>query len=222
MARASIHRLLHWALKNAATASTGLAESMPDEEWNRWLAETIASPAFAEVSQAAGEFLGWYNGDYQARWVWVHCQDSDNWERVHQLACEYSEFFIFDRMAEITPSDRLEEWDRHVLHETENHGQIAAFCRWLPVELAGVLRIHFDHSDEEWGACAYQGYLAKSPEPVLRHDWRCRETLPNWQVKLLDRRLFAPEAIRPAPEVVDIQTAEWDFRQVEPFSRRGI
>ena len=81
---------------------------------------------------------------------------------------------------------------------------------------------HFDHSDSERGACAYQAHLAKSPEPVLLHEWQQEGNLRGWQVKLLDRRLFAPRAVRPGPFVEDIQNAEADFRLEDPFSRREL
>jgi hypothetical protein len=224
LARASIRRLLHWTLGDAATARSCPTESIPDstEEWNGWLTEILATSEFADIAKAAGEFLCWFAGEHNARWIWVQCHGSRDWERLHNLAREYNEWFIFDRLAQITPPDQLEEWDCHVLHQPEDHGQIKAFCRWLSPEYAAVLRSHFDHSDSDWGACAYQSYLAKSPEPVLRHEWRRRENFPGWQVKLLDRRLFAPEAIRPGPVVEDIQEADFDFRLEDPFSRRGI
>jgi hypothetical protein len=120
------------------------------------------------------------------------------------------------------PSDRLEEWDQLFLCQYEDHGQMRAFCQWLPPEYADVLRSHFDHSDQDWRTCAYHGYLAKAPEAVLQHHWRRRDDLPAWQVRLLDRRLFAPSAVRPGPVVEDIQDAEMDCRLEDPFSRRGI
>jgi hypothetical protein len=226
-ARASIHRLLRWSLKDAAAAAPCPAGSIPQsgEEWSNWLEHALASSAFAEVAQAAGEFLTWWGrrkDESDARWVWVHCHGPNDWQRLHQLALQYSERFIFDRLAEIAPPGELDAWDTLVLHECEDHGQIGAFCRWLPPEYAGVLRSHFGHSGSDWAACAYQCYLAKSPQPVLFHEWRRREEKPGWQVKLLDRRLFAPEAIRPGPVVVDTQDAEYDFRLEEPFSRRGL
>jgi len=224
LARASIHSLLHWTVKDAAVGASCLAESMPDcsEEWSRWLAQTLAAPAFTDIATAAGEFLGWLTGEFNARWLWTYCHGPNDWQKLHQLALQCDDWFVYDHLADIMPPDRLEEWDSLVLWESEDHGQMRAFSRWLPPEYAAVLRSHFDHSDSEWGACAYQAYLAKSPEPVLVHEWRRRESLPAWQVKLLDRRLFAPEAVRPGPIVEDVQDAEADFRLEDPFSRRGL
>ena len=79
----------------------------------------------------------------------VSCHGPSDWGKLHELARGNNELFIFDRLAEITPPDQLEEWDCHVLHEPEDHGQIKAFCRWVPAEYAAVLRSHFDHSDSD-------------------------------------------------------------------------
>lgn len=202
-------------------------EPIPDsaEHWKAWLDQILTTPAFADVMAAAEGFLNWYghiDAERAARQLWVSCHGPGDWRRLHQLALAHDESFIYERLAEIMPSDRLEEWDWVVLHESNDKGQIRAFCRWLPAEYADVLRSHFDHSDADWGACAYQAYLAKAPEAVLQHQWRKGDSLPGWQARLLDRRLFAPPSIRPGPVVEDIQNAEWDFRLQDPFSRRGI
>jgi hypothetical protein len=226
MVRGSIHVLLRLLLLD--TAAPCPSEPIPGsaEGWKAWLDQILTTAAFADVAAAAGEFLSWYGGhidtERAARRLWVSCHGPDDWRRLHELALQNSDCFIYARLAEIMPSDRLEEWDWLVLHESEDHGQIRAFCRWLRPEYADVLRSHFDHSDAEWGACAYHAYLAKAPEAVLQHQWRRRDRLPGWQVRLLDRRLFAPPAVRPGPVVEDIQDAEWDFRLEDPLSRRGI
>ena len=224
LAKANIRRLLHWSLRDAAAAAPCPTQAIPQssEEWSSWLEHTLATPPLADTARSVGEFPTWWDQERWARWVWVHCHGPSDWQKLHQLAVQYSERFIFDRLAEITPPDQLDAWDTLVLHECEDHGQIGAFCRWLRPEYAGVLRSHFDHSDSDWAACAYQCYLAKSPQPVLFYEWRRREEKPGWQVKLLDRRLFAPEAIRPGPVVEDIQDVEYDFRLEDPFSRRGL
>lgn len=85
-----------------------------------------------------------------------------------------------------------------------------------------ALRAHFDHSDRDWGACAYQNQLAKAQEPILRHLWRRASDSFAWQAELLDRRLFAPERVRPAAIVEDIQTVEGDLRLQEPFNHRSF
>jgi hypothetical protein len=224
LARASIHCLLHLTVREAAATASCLAESIPDctEEWSRWLSGTLAAPAFADISRAAGEFLSWLTGEYDARWVWVYCHGPNDWQKLHELALQCGDWFVYDHLADIMPPDRLEEWDSLVLWQSEDHGQMRAFCRWLRPEYDVVLRSHFDHSDSDWGACAYQAHLTKSPEPVLLHEWRRKGNSPGWQVKLLDRRLFAPEAVRPGPFVEDIQDAEADVRLEDPFSRRGL
>ena len=80
-----------------------------------------------------------------------------------------------------------------------NLDRIQAFCRWIPAHFSEVLRDHFNHPDRDWGACAYQNYLAKTPELILQHWFKLVDEVPGWQAKLLDRRLFAPEGVRPAP-----------------------
>jgi hypothetical protein len=225
--RGSIHALLRLLLFD--TGAPCPTEQIPDcaESWKAWLDRILTTAAFADVAAAAGEFLSWYGGhidtDRAARHLWVSCHGADDWERLHQFALQHDDSFIYDRLAEIMPPDRLEEWDWLVLHQSEDKGRMRAFCRWLPAEYADVLRTHFDHSDADWGACAFHAYLAKAPEPVLQHQWRRRADLPGWQVRLLDRHLFAPLSIRPGPVVEDIQEVEWwDFRLADPFSRRGI
>jgi len=158
----------------------------------------------------------------QARWVWVHCHGQDDWQQLHNLAGSDADRVRFDRLADITPPDQLDVWSRLIQHQTEDYGQMRAFCRWLPPEFTHVLQSHFSHPETDWAACAYQCHLAKSPESVLHWEWGRRCEIPAWQVGLLDRRLFAPEALRPRPYVEDIQDAECDFRLEEPFSRRGI
>ena len=225
--RGSIHSLLQLLVRD--TGAPCPTEPIPDsaEKWKAWLDQILTTPAFADVTAAAGEFLSWYGGhidtERAARQLWVFCHGPNDWRQLNQFALQYDDSFIYDRLAEIMPADRLEEWDSLVLHESEDNGQMRAFCRWLPTEYTDVLRSHFDHSDADWGACAYHAYLAKAPEAVLQHQWRRRDDLPSWQVRLLDRRLFAPLSIRPGPVVEDIQEVQWwDFRLADPFSRRGI
>ena len=101
-----------------------------------------------------------------------------------------------------------------------NLDRIQAFCRWIPAHFSEVLRDHFNHPDRDWGACAYQNYLAKTPEPILQHWFKLVDEVPGWQAKLLDRRLFAPEGVRPAAIVEDIQSVEGDLRLQDPFNHR--
>jgi hypothetical protein len=65
-------------------------------------------------------------------------------------------------------------------------------------------------------------YLTKAPEPVLYHEWRLRDRKPGWQMRLLDRRLFAPTQVRPGPIVENIQSVDFDLRLEDQFSRRGV
>lgn len=232
-ASTSIRQLLKFSLKDAATMSPCPNGFIPasTEEWSKWLDETLCTPLFAEIATAAGEFLkAWQLGpklpptdaEYNARWVWVHCHGPTDWNKLHELASQETESFIFDHLAEITPPDQLDAWDDLVLFTSEDHGQMRAFCRWLPVEHPHVLHDHFNHPDPDWAACAYQCYLAKAPQPVLLHEWRKREERPGWQTKLLDRRLFGPDSVRPGTIVEDIQKVDFDLRLKDPFNRRGV
>jgi hypothetical protein len=231
-ARGSIHQLLKLSLKDAAAMSSCPDRPIPTstDGWSAWLDEMLATAPFADVARAAGEFMSWWRAtnlgsevaEYHARWVWVYCHTQTDWPRLHELACQENDWFIFDHLADIAPPDQLEAWGSLVLHQAEDHGQIRAFCRWLPPTYCHVLQDHFAHPDSDWAACAYQAYLAKAPEPVLLHEWRRREERPTWQMKLLDRRLFAPYAVRPGPIVEDIQRVDFDLRLEDPFSGRGV
>jgi hypothetical protein len=225
VARGSIHGLLRLLLldSNAPCPTEPVPRSA--EDWKNWLGRVLATPPFADVAGAAQEFLdwyGWHETETAARRLWASCHGPSDWMALHEFAQYCEDPFIYDRLAEIMPSDRLEEWDRHVLYEPNDHGQIQAFCRWLPDAFADVLRSHFDHPEMDWAPCAYQAYLFKTPEAVLQHHWRRRDKLPGWQVRLLDRRLFAPLAIRPGLVVEDVQDAEGDFRLQDPLNHRGI
>lgn len=224
--RGSIRVLLRFLLLD--TDAPCPTEPVPDsaEKWKAWLDQILTTPAFADVAAATGEFLSWFGGridtERAARHLWVFCHGPNDWRQLQQFASPDDDEFIYDRLAEIMPSDCLEEWDALILHESRDNGQMRAFCRWLSAKYCEVLRSHFDHPDVDWGACAYHAYLAKAPQAVLQHQWRRRDDLPSWQVRLLDRRLFAPLSIRPGLVVEDIREVDcWDFRLVDLFSRRG-
>jgi len=111
----------------------------------------------------------------------------------------------------------------HHDHDRNRHDErIRAFCRWLPPRYAEVLRDHFNHPEPDWANCAYQNYLAKAQEPVLRLRWNQVRDLSAGQAELLDRRLFAPERVRPAAVIEDIQTVEGDLRLRDPFNHRAF
>jgi hypothetical protein len=147
--------------------------------------------------------------------VWQHGES--HWKDLHSYCLRDQEGIAFDHLAEIVPESEVDAWDDLVLNQPMDNGEMRAFCRWLPTLHAEALRMHFHYSDRDWRECAYHNYLAKSPEAILRHHWRRFEDLPIWQARLLDRRLFAPEAVRPAPLVEDRQRMISDMRMKDPF-----
>jgi hypothetical protein len=193
------------------------------DEWIVWLYRTLSLPAFnAPAELGRGLLEGSNRSEYfaQSLWIWLH--GKEHWEQLYSYALGNQEARVFDRLAEIVPPDRLDAWDGLVLNQPTDHGEIRAFCRWLAPTYVEALRTHFDHSDRDWRACAYQNYLAKAPETILRHLWRQADEIPAWQSRLLDRRLFAPERLRPAAIVEDIQTMEGDLRLRDPFNHRSF
>jgi hypothetical protein len=185
------------------------------EEWGSWFQATLARPAFAHLEEFRRDmFLA------QSLWIWRHGES--NWRRLLDYALMTQDCRVFERLAKIVPPDELEAWDDVVLNQATDHGEMRAYCRWLAPQYAELLRTHFDHPDRDWGACAYQNYLWKTPEPILQHAFRRSQYLPGWQVELLDRRLYAPEAVRPAAIVEDTQTVEGDLRLEDPFNHRSF
>jgi hypothetical protein len=211
-------------LRGVAIENPG-AEAQPTatEEWIVWFYRTLSLPAFAQLSDLGHELLkGSGRSEYfaQSLWIWLH--GKEQWRQLHSYALCNQEARVFDRLAEIVPCDELDAWDDLVLNQPVNHGEIRAFCRWLSPAYVEALRAHFDHSDRDWGACAYQNYLAKAQEPILRHLWRRASDSLTWQAELLDRRLFAPERVRPAAIVEDIRTVEGDLRLQDPLNHRSF
>ena len=155
-----------------------------------------------------------------ARSVWIWRHGKADWEQLYRTGGFRSQDReYFDRLAQIVPQDKLEIWDGLVMCDF-NLNKLQAFCRWIPPIYAEVLRDHLNHPDRDWGACAYQNYLAKTPEPILQHWFKLVDDLPMWQAELLDRRLFAPERVRPSAVLEDIQAVEGDLRLQDPFNHR--
>jgi hypothetical protein len=207
-------------LREAAIRNPSKEQLTPyPEEWHSWLFLTFSETPFKELAET-GKQLHRIPNEYlvQSLWIWRH--GAKQWKNLHSYAFCNQEWRVFDRLAEIIPSDDLEAWDDLVLWHPTDHGEIRAFCRWVPPKHVEALRAHFNHSDRDWRACAYQNYLSKAPEAILGHLWRQSEDLPGWQAKLLDRRLFAPEGARPAAVIEDIQKVEGDLRLQDPFNHR--
>ncbi|HET8827359.1 MAG TPA: hypothetical protein VFM77_19615 [Terriglobales bacterium] len=166
--------------------------------------------------RGADEFLA------RSLWIWRHGEH--DWQQLYFNSGMFRDDWIsgevLKRLAEIVPEDELETWGTLVSWDSDE-ARIRAFCRWLPAKYAEVLREHFNHPERDWGACAYQNYLSKAPEPMLRLSWARMEDLPGWQAALLDRRLFAPPAVRPAALIEDIQSVEGDLRLQDPFNHRA-
>jgi hypothetical protein len=113
-----------------------------------------------------------------AKWVWVWRHDHTNRKNLHAYALCNPEERAFDRLAEITPQDDLEAWDDLLIGQSVDNGQMRAFCRWVSPRHAEALRENFHHSDRDWRTCAFLNYLAKAPEPILRHHLRGADEMP--------------------------------------------
>lgn len=200
------------------------AEPLPlsDEAWDVWFKQKLESPAFNELAGLGRDLLKAQPYlRYLARSLWLWLHGDDDWEPLYRSSgLSFEDSRYFERLAEIVPPEKLEIWDGLVMSDSRFE-RIHAFCRWLPAKYAEVLQDQFNHPDRDWAACAYQNYLAKTPEPILQHWFKLFDDLPGWQLELLDRRLFAPEPVRPAPLLEDIQTVEGDLRLEDPFNHRG-
>ena len=200
------------------------AEPQPltDEAWDVWFKAKLESPAVREHADLGHNLLKaqpYLRYLAQSFWIWLH--GKDDWESLYSgIGFSFAGDTYFEQLGGVVPPEKLDIWDGLVMNESRFE-RIHAFCQWLPPKYAEVLRDHFNHPDRDWAACAYQNYLAKTPEPILQHWFKLFDDLPGWQLALLDRRLFAPEAIRPASLLEDIQTVEGDLRLEDPFNHRG-
>jgi len=225
----SASQLLMYLLRDVAIQNPAAVPfHTTPEQYRPWLDETLSSDPFRDVSKAGRDLLKVRRergtDEYLARSLWIWLHGKNDWEQLFEVSGMFRDDWISGqvliRLAEIVPEDELETWGTLVTWDSDE-SRIRAFCRWLPTKYAEVLREHFNHPERDWGACAYQNYLSKAPEPVLRLLWRRFEDLPQWQAVLLDRRLFAPQSVRPAAVVEDIQTVEGDLRLQDPFNHRS-
>ena len=225
IAKVSRRWLRMWILREAARRSDAPPPPRKStEEWIAWFRGQLASPGLERVTRLDPDLLEIrrYPNEHLARYFWVHSHGIKEWRSLHNYAFSTPDSMVFDRLAEIVPENHLDAWDDLLLNQPVNHGEIRAFCRWLPRKLVEVLRGHFCHPDPDWSGCAYQNYLAKASPLILHHWWRRMDDLPRWQVGMLDRRLFAPEAVRPQPIVEDVQLVESDVRLEDPFNLRAL
>jgi hypothetical protein len=184
-----------------------------------WLQSTLTETPFARLAEIDRCLPPSPNrNEHWAKWVWIWRHSGANWKNLHTYALCNSEEPVFDRLAEITPQDDLEAWDDLLIGQTVDNGEMRAFCRWVSPQYAEALREYFHHSDRDWRTCAFLNYLAKAPEPMLRHHLRGADDMPVWQNKLLDRRLFAPGRARPAAILEDRQSIIADPRLEDPFT----
>lgn len=147
---------------------------------------TLSSPAFSEVAELGRDLLKIRRergtDEYVARSLWIWRHGSSAWEQLYWNSGMFRDDWIsgrvLDRPAEIVPPDKLETWGTLVTWDSDD-SRIRAFCPWLPAKYAEVLRDHFNHPDRDWGACAYQNYLAKAPEPILQLLWKQVRDLPE-------------------------------------------
>ena len=210
-------------LEHAAKENPGADEPpSTSEDWVKEFDRALALPPFAELEEMGREIFGRNRRkEYFGQWFWIWRHGTEQWTQLNSYALGTQEERVFDRLAEIVPRDELVSWDDHVLDQPNDHGEMRAYCRWLAPQYAEVLGAHFNHPDRDWRACAYQNYLAKASEPILRHFWRGND-MPAWRLQLLDRRLFAPESIRPAAINPDVQQVESDLRLEDPFNHRSF
>jgi hypothetical protein len=221
------HLLMHLLRDVAIQNPAAVPVHTTPEEYRAWMDETLSSGPFRDVSNAGGELLKLRRergtDEYVARSLWIWLHGKDDWEELYSTSGMFRDDWIsgrvLGRLAEIVPDNELETWGTLATWDSD-HARIRAFCRWLPAKYAEVLRKHFDHPDRDWGACAYQNYLSKAQEPILKLLWSDARNLPQWQAELLDRRLFAPAGVRSAAIVEDIQTVEGDLRLQDPFNHR--
>jgi len=211
-------------LKDAALENPA-SENIPrsPENSTAWFYQELSKPPFSQLSGFARMLsLQPLQEEYFVKHFWIWRHGRDNWRNLLPYTAHCQEKAIFDRLAEIVPPDQLGAWDGLINPFVLNHGEIRGFCKWISPQYVEALRTHFQHSDYDWRACALQNYLTKTSEIILKHLWEQREDLPLWQVKLLDRRLFAPAPLSSPAIVEDIQAVEGDLRLRDPFNHRGI
>jgi hypothetical protein len=209
-------------LREVAIENPGVEARPTDtEEWIVWFHHKLSSPPYAQLAEFGRELLKGRTSEYQAQSLWIWLHGKSQWRELHSYSLFNQEPRVFERLAEIVPEDELDAWDDLVLDRAIDHGEMRAYCRWLAPKYADVLRSHFDHTDRDWGACAYQNYITKAQKPILQHCWRQVSKIPAWQAELLDRRLFGPERVRPAAIVEDTQTVGADLRLQDPFNHRS-
>jgi hypothetical protein len=113
--------------------------------------------------------------EYLARSLWIWRHGKDDWRQLYWNSGMFRDDWIssrvLERLAEIVVPDELETWGTLATWDSDD-SRIRAFCRWLPAKYAEVLRDQFNHPDHEWSARAYQNYLKKAPEPILRLLWK--------------------------------------------------
>ncbi len=230
LAKGSAFRLWMHLLRDVAIQNPAAEQvHTTPEQYMAWLDSTLALPAFSDVLELGSELLKIRRqsgpDEYVSRSLWIWRHGKDDWRQLYSHSGTFRDDWVsgrvLDRLAEIVPPDQLESWGALVSCEFRDQ-RIRSFCRWIPPRYAEVLRDHFNHPEPDWAACAYQNYLAKAQEAVLRLLWNQVRDLPAWQAELLDRRLFAPECVRPAAVLEDIQTVEGDLRLQDPFNHRAF
>jgi hypothetical protein len=198
------------------------ADDVPHREgWDAYFDKVLSQASFSLVAELGRDLIQTHpHLRRMGRSIWIWRHGTNAWEQLYSAVGHFSQnSSYYDRLAEVIPGDRLDIWGGFVTSDFNDDG-IRAFCRWLPSKFAEVLRDQFAHPDRDWAACAYQNYLAKTPEPILHHWFRLFDDLPRWQLELLDRRLFAPESVRPSAILEDMQSVEGDLRLQDPFNHR--
>jgi hypothetical protein len=161
-----------------------------------------------------------------AKRLWVRSLYNIPWDELKEKIYEIEDQMPYEglRLLEkVVPHEALEIWHIFFMFHERGLFPIGAFCRWLPNDFRDVLIPFFTYHDLEVAACAYQSYLYKTPKTVLDYNWNYdleRKRTPFWQLQILDRYLFAPDAIKPPCVVHDVQEVEYDMRLHDPLNIR--
>jgi hypothetical protein len=95
-------------LREAAIRNPSKEQLTPyPEEWHSWLFLTFSETPFKELAET-GKQLHRIPNEYlvQSLWIWRH--GAKQWKNLHSYAFCNQEWRVFDRLAEIIPSDDLE------------------------------------------------------------------------------------------------------------------
>ncbi len=224
-------RALEQLVRDVAPAMPPPAATLPTEPARvfAWLDAALRGVGRDALAEACRDARGAGGGSEVLRAasiLWIHRHDAGAWDGLLRDWPWAAASDLVAHFGAIAPPDRLDPWEP-ILTPPEPLGNppIVAFCGWLPAALRDALWPHVLDGDPDWAACAFQAYLHRAPESVLRglfDDPRARRSLPSWQLVLLDRFLHAPPPLRPGPVCHDVQDVEADPRLADPLNHRAF